>query len=63
MYILFSADSPINYSYGFQIQHPNGCWVLVYFNFHSLIIVLTVVLWINISVFFNPDYLGPVSTW
>jgi cytochrome c oxidase subunit 2 len=63
MNILY-ADSPINYSYGFQ--DPASQWMLGIISLHDfiifyLIIIATVVLWINISIFFNADYLGQLA--
>ena len=60
----FYADSPINYSYGFQ--DPASQWMLGIIRLHDfiifyLIIILTVVLWIFISIFFNKDYLGGLA--
>jgi heme/copper-type cytochrome/quinol oxidase subunit 2 len=55
------ADSPINFSYGFQ--DPATQWMLGIVDLHDnivfyLIIILTVVLWFLISALYNPDHLA-----
>jgi cytochrome c oxidase subunit 2 len=61
---MYYADSPINYSLGFQ--DPASQWKLGIIRLHDfivfyLIIILTVVVWFFLSIFTNKDYLGQLS--
>lgn len=58
------ADSPINYSKGFQ--DPASQWKLGIIRLHDfivfyLIIIATVVIWVFIRVLYNKDYLGNLA--
>lgn len=63
MYLIY-ADSPTNFSLGFQ--DPASQWMLGIISLHDfivfyLVIIFTVVIWINVSLLFNKDYLGSLA--
>jgi cytochrome c oxidase subunit 2 len=58
------ADSPINFSYGFQ--DPATQWKLAIIDLHDnivfyLIIILTIVIWFLISGIYNKDHLANIN--